>query len=191
MRMAPCRTSGGAPSIALLATLFHDIGKPDTFTLKERIRFDSHAEIGAAITRKIMKRLNFSREQTEAVAWCIEHHMMMASFLTMKDGRLMHWLHHPQMNNLLMLMKADAAGTIPGDFSLYNKIETLYRLKTRRMPQLPRPLLSGADIMRLTGLPAGRRVGELKAELYELQIDGVINSRSSAERFIKKQLRAN
>lgn len=175
-----------APLIARLATLFHDIGKPDTFVLKERIRFDSHAEIGAKIAGAVMKRLNFSREQTEAVAWCIEHHMMMASFLTMNDGRLMHWLHHPQMKNLMHLMKADAAGTDPGDFSLYDKIEKLYRLKLKKHPELPKPFLTGEDIMKLTGLPAGSRIGELKDQLYEMQIDGKIRTQAAAEKWARK-----
>lgn len=182
----PAEDGNGNALIARLATLFHDIGKPDTFALKERIRFDSHAETGAKIARFIMKRLNFSAEQTAAVAWCIEHHMMMASFMTMNDGRLMHWLHNPQMKNLMHLMKADAAGTDPGDFTLYDKIEKLYRLKTRRMPELPKPFLSGEDIMSLTGLPAGSRIGELKDQLYEMQIDGKIKTRKAAEKWLQQ-----
>jgi poly(A) polymerase len=178
-----------APLIARLATLFHDIGKPETFVLKERIRFDSHAEIGAKISRAVMQRLRFSYEQIEAVAWCIEHHMMMAGFLTMSEGRLQHWFHHPQMKNLLHLMKADAAGTDPGDFTLYNKIEKLHRLKTRRMPELPKPLLSGEDIMALTGLPAGARIGELKDQLYEMQLERKIRTRAAAEKWLRKESR--
>jgi poly(A) polymerase len=179
-----------APLIARLATLFHDIGKPDTFALKERIRFDSHATISAEISARIMKRLNFSREQIEAVGWCIEHHMMMASFTTMNDGRLMHWLHHPQMKNMLTLMKADAAGTDPGDFTLYNKIEKLFRLKLKKHPEPPKPFLTGEDIMALTGLPAGSRIGELKDQLYELQVDGKLKTREKAEKWLKDNFKA-
>lgn len=176
-----------APLIARWATLFHDIGKPDTFELKERIRFNSHASIGADIAGKIMRRLKFPREQVKAVQWCIEHHMMMASFLTMNDGRLMHWLHNPQMKNLMHLMYADAAGTDPGDFTLYKKIEKLYKLKTRKHPELPKPFLTGKEIMDITGLPAGSRIGELKDELYELQIDGKVKTRKAAKKWLKQK----
>jgi putative nucleotidyltransferase with HDIG domain len=174
------------PLIARLATLFHDIGKPDTYSLKERIRFDSHASIGSKLAAKIMRRLNFSREQVDAVTWCIEHHMMMASFLDMNDGRLMHWLHHPQMKNLLALMKADAEGTTPTDLSLYNKIEKLHRVKLKKHPAPPKPLLSGEEIMEIAGLKPGARVGELKAQLLELQIDGKIKTRAKAEKWLKE-----
>jgi len=179
-----------APLIARLATLFHDIGKPDTFALKERIRFDSHATISADLAAKIMKRLNFSTEQIDAVTWCIKHHMMMASFLTMNDGRLIHWLHHPQMKNLLLLMKADAAGTDPGDFTLFNKIEKLYKVKLKKHPGLPKPFLTGEDIMALTGLPAGSRIGELKDQLYEMQIDGDLKNRQEAEKWLQIQIKS-
>jgi len=174
-----------APLIARLATLFHDIGKPETFKLAERIRFDSHASIGSQLAAKIMRRLNFSREQIEAVSWCIEHHMMMTSFLEMNDGRLMHWLHHSQMKNLLHLMKADASGTTPSDLSLYNKIEKLHRLKLKKHPEPPKPLLTGEEIMKLTGLPPGNRIGEIKAQLLELQIDGKIKTRVKAEKWVR------
>ncbi len=42
-----------ASLLARWATLLHDIGKPDTFELKERIRFNSHASMGAKIAGKI------------------------------------------------------------------------------------------------------------------------------------------
>lgn len=177
-----------APLIARWATLFHDIGKPDTFELKERIRFNSHASMGAEIAGKIMRRLKFPGEQVKAVQWCIEHHMMMASFLTMNDGRLMHWLHNAQMKNLMHLMYADAAGTDPGDFTLYKKIEKLYKIKTRKHPEMPKPFLTGKEIMEITGLPAGNRIGELKEELYEMQMDRKIRTRNSAEKWVKKQI---
>lgn len=175
--------------IARLATLFHDIGKPETFKLAERIRFDSHAPIGATIAERIMRRLNFSREQIEAVSWCIKHHMMMTSFLEMNDGRLMHWLHHAQMPALLTLMKADAQGTTPCDLSLYNKIEKLYRLKLKKHPELPKPLLTGEEIMALTGLPAGTRIGEIKSQLLEAQLDRKIKTRAQAEEWVRGEIK--
>lgn len=175
-----------APLIARLATLFHDIGKPDTYKLKERIRFDSHASIGAKLAAKIMRRLNFSHEQINAVTWCIEHHMMMMSFLEMNDGRLMHWLFNKQMSNLLILMKADAEGTTPSDLSLYKKIERLYRIKLKKYPQPPQPFLTGLEIMKISGLPPGAEIGKIKSELLLLQIDGKIKTRGGAEKWLKK-----
>ena len=38
------------PTLAL-GVLLHDVGKPATFRIAERIRFDGHAEVGAAIAK--------------------------------------------------------------------------------------------------------------------------------------------
>ena len=171
-----------------LATLFHDIGKPDTFKLAERIRFDSHAEIGAKIAEQIMRRLNFPTQQITEVSWAIMHHMMMSSFLEMNDGRLMHWFHHPAFPHLLTLMKADAEGTTPTDLSLYTKIENLHRLKMAEHPELPKPLLSGEEIMEISKIPAGPKIGELKAQLLEAQIDKKVTTKEQAAELIKSSV---
>jgi poly(A) polymerase len=170
-----------------LAVLFHDIGKPDTFHLAERIRFDSHATIGAKIAEKVMRRLNFSSIQIEAVSWSIEHHMMMGSFPTMPEKRLIHWFSNPHFPVLLKLMYADAAGTTPSDLSLYNLIANLYKLKTRRKINPEKPFLSGSEIMEITGLKTGSKVGDLKERLYQMQLDHQIKSKRAAIDWLKNQ----
>lgn len=82
-------------------------------------------------------------------------------------------------------MKADAAGIEPQDFSLYNKIERLYKLKMRKLPEMPKPLMDGKEIMKLAGLPAGSQIGKLKEELYELQLAGKIKNHKAAEKWLK------
>ena len=52
------------PELALGA-LLHDVGKPGTFRVADRIRFDGHVEEGVRLTRAIMSRLRFSRDETE------------------------------------------------------------------------------------------------------------------------------
>ena len=44
----------GVPDEALaLGILLHDVGKPPTFTVRERIRFDGHADLGAEMSDAI------------------------------------------------------------------------------------------------------------------------------------------
>ena len=45
------RMGAAAPSLAL-GDLLHDVGKPPTFRRAERIRFDGHAEVGAAMAQE-------------------------------------------------------------------------------------------------------------------------------------------
>lgn len=70
-----------------LAALFHDIGKAETFSLKERIRFDHHAEKSAEIVGKVFTRLQMPGERIRKIQWIIEHHMMMDAFAKLSDER--------------------------------------------------------------------------------------------------------
>ena len=54
----------GKPSATLaMGVLLHDVGKPPTFRVAERIRFDGHVEAGVAIAHSILTRLKFSNEE--------------------------------------------------------------------------------------------------------------------------------
>ncbi len=64
------------PTITLaLAALLHDVGKPPTFRVAERIRFDGHVEAGVEMTRRILSRLRFSNDEIRQVEAMVAHHM--------------------------------------------------------------------------------------------------------------------
>ena len=64
------------PSVTLAwGALLHDVGKPPTFRVAERIRFDGHVEEGVRIARDILTGLRFSREQMEQILALVAHHM--------------------------------------------------------------------------------------------------------------------
>jgi len=60
-----------------LAALFHDLGKPASFSLGENgeRHFYRHEEIGEKICVEAMYRLKFSNEMTKAVSTIVRHHM--------------------------------------------------------------------------------------------------------------------
>ena len=169
------------------ATLFHDIGKPETFKLEERIRFDSHAPVSGKIARQVMKRLCFSNKMIEDVAWCVEHHMMMVPLVEMNKGRQMSWFLNPQFENLLGVMEADAKGTTPSDLSLYQKIKNLYRLSIKKIKSIPKPLLSGNQIMEIANIPPSPEISQIKAELVELQLGKKIKTEAQAIKWLKQR----
>ena len=47
-----------------MGVLLHDVGKPPTFRIAERIRFDGHVEAGEDIARAILARLRFSNDRS-------------------------------------------------------------------------------------------------------------------------------
>ncbi len=179
------------------AVVFHDIGKPDTFKVADdRIRFDGHASRSAEIARDIMKRLKFPRRMIDHVAWLTEHHMMMVQLVDMPQHKRLQWFHHPLFLELMEVFYADAAGTDGGEktpqdfaekFDLYEKILTLYRSDLAEMPHPPEPLLTGHEIMELTGLTPGPKVGELTHALYEKQLAKELTTKEEVIEWVKKR----
>src|SRR5437867_7675201 len=61
--------------VLALAALLHDVGKPPTFSVKARIRFDGHVEVGARMAEEICRRLRLSNEETEQVVDLVLNHL--------------------------------------------------------------------------------------------------------------------
>jgi poly(A) polymerase len=167
------------------ATLLHDIGKPDTFQLKERIRFDHHVEFSKKISQRVLNRLRFPRKLIEEICWLVEHHMIMVPLVDMPEGRKRHWFLHPYFLNLMQVFKADAEGTDPTDLSLYEKIFALYRESMKEMPKAPKALLKGEDVMKILGLKPGKLVGEIMEQLRIKQLGGEIKTKKEALAWLK------
>ena len=173
-----------ASLLAHWAVIFHDIGKPETFKIAERIRFDEHSERSAEIAERVLRRLHFSRQDIEHVSWAVRHHFMMEQLLDMPLGRQRHWFLDPRFPTLLLLFYADAAGTTPADLSLYNKVKVAYEECLHHFPERPKPLLTGEDVMQTLGLKAGPEVGKILDGLMEKQLSHEIKSREEALKWL-------
>src|SRR5580700_6898645 len=79
------------PTLAL-GVLLHDVGKPGTFRLAERIRFDGHVELGERIARDILNRLRFSHAEIEQVIALIANHMRFTHVHQMRESTLKRML---------------------------------------------------------------------------------------------------
>lgn len=172
--------------LAHWAVIFHDIGKPETFKIAERIRTDGHPELSAEIAERIMRRLRFSRSAIEHVSWVVKHHFMMQQLLDMPTGRQRHWFLDPRFPDLLLLFYADAAGTTPGDFSLYFKVKAAYEDCLAHFKEKPKPLLTGEEVMQALGLKAGPEVGKILGELWEKQLGHELKNREEAMEWLMR-----
>jgi len=170
-----------------IAALFHDIGKPQTFAVKERIRFDHHAEISGEMTDKILCRLQMPSKRREKICWLISHHMMMNAFESLSEVRKAHWYFHPWFKELLQLFWLDAAGTDPGDFSLYDWIINDYNSFLNSHPAPKKPLLNGEEIMEILSVTPGAKVGEALRALHDAQIRKEITTKAEAYDFLKER----
>lgn len=169
-----------------IAALFHDSGKAETFSLKERIRFDQHASVSEEIAKRALTRLQMPKKRIEKICWIIEHHMMMGSFFEMNDDRKAFWYYHPWFPELLRLFWLDIAGTTPASYELYDRIIKDEQTFLDSHPRPQKPLLTGKDIMAIKNLEPGEQVGALMQKLHAAQINGTVTTKKEAEAFIEK-----
>lgn len=170
---------------ARLAALFHDCGKVQTFSLKERIRFDHHATISADLATKALTRLQCPKKRVEKIDWLVRHHMSM-TFLEMPEERKGHWYFHPWFAELLQIFWLDIAGTTPANFELYDTIVADYHRFLDAHPAPKKALLTGADVMEVLGIGPGEQVGKILKQLYEAQEKGTISTKAEAKEMLKR-----
>lgn len=168
------------------AVLLHDSGKPDTFELKERIRFDHHVEYSKKIADKVLTRMRLPKKMVDEICWLVEHHMMMEPLITMPEGRKMKWFLNPWFLNLMQVFKADAEGTVPCDLGMYEKIFSIYRAAVKNIIKEPDHLLKGEDVIKELGISPGKLVGEILNVLREKQLGGEIKTKKQALKWLKE-----
>ncbi|MBZ5580952.1 MAG: CCA tRNA nucleotidyltransferase [Acidobacteriia bacterium] len=171
------------PTLALGA-LLHDVGKPPTFRVAERIRFDGHVEEGVTLTRRIMARLRFSREETDRVEALVANHMRFADVQKMKESTLKRFLRLPHFAEHLELHRLDVLSSNRRlenyDFLLRSKDElTEEKLKPER-------LLTGDDLI-AAGYQPGPRFAEILMAAEDAQLEGAIATKEEALALVRER----
>jgi len=194
----------------VLAVLFHDIAKPVTIQTPERdgvdrIRFNQHDQVGAAMTKQIVRRLKLSTFQKGsryavdegALCWLVERHLILVQgeIDKMRAATIERIFLNPQHpgQKLLQLIYCDGKATVPKDpqnhlshYALMKaRIEKIKALATER-DKIPPPLLSGRELMALLKIPSGPEVGSYLTLIREEQLSGRVSTREEAIALIKK-----
>ncbi len=131
-------------AVLAFAALLHDVGKPPTFRLADRIRFDGHDAVGATMAEEICRRLRFSRADTEAVRDLVGAHMHFRNLPHARESRVRRFLADPLFPRHLELHRLDCLAS-HGDLSLHRFcVET--RARHAAEPPPPPRLLTGHDL---------------------------------------------
>ena len=101
---------GCSPPLGLSA-LLHDVGKPPTQTIEDRIRFNLHQKVGARMAEKICKRLRMSNEDTAKTAWLVEQHMRLEDIPKMRESKRKRFVREPWFDELAALCRLDRLGS--------------------------------------------------------------------------------
>jgi poly(A) polymerase len=100
------------PSMSLaLGVLLHDVAKPQTFEIRDRIRFNNHCEVGARMAIQICDRLRFTNKQTERVAQLVRDHLKFKDLPQMRPATLKRFLRQEGFEEHLELHRLDCLGS--------------------------------------------------------------------------------
>lgn len=174
------------PRTAALAwgALLHDVGKPPTFRVEERIRFDGHVGLGMEMAQEILTRLRFDNETIAHVVELVHLHLKFMDAPRMRASTLKRFLRTERFADHLALHRADCLAS-SGDLSLHEFCqEALERLSEEELR--PAPLLNGRDLLDM-GYPAGPRIGEILRELETAQLEGELSDAEAARAHVARR----
>jgi tRNA nucleotidyltransferase/poly(A) polymerase len=163
------RMQSPTPALAW-GVLLHDAGKPPTFRMAERIRFDGHVEAGEALARAILGRLRFSNEDTERVLALIGNHMRFKDVPQMRESTIKRFIRLPHFDEHLELHRLDCSAS-HGHLDNYELMKARYEASPPEVLRPPR-LLTGDDL-----IAAGYRPGPQFSKMIEAVEDAQLEAR--------------
>jgi len=167
--------------------LLHDVGKPPTFRVVERIRFDNHVEVGVKMAEEICRRLRFSNDDTAQILALVANHMRFSHATRMSQSTLKKFLRLPVFDEHLALHRADCLAS-HGNLGTYEFV----RQKMAEIPpekRKPSPLVTGDDLIAVGHVP-GPKFREILNAVEDAQLEGRLSSRDAALAFVRREFPA-
>ena len=170
-----------------IAGMFHDIGKLTTTIIHTdgHISSPQHAKEGADISRRIFENLKFSNKFINYVCKLIYEHMKMITVLDMKKSTQKKFFAQENYNDLRKLHIADKLSSHL-DISDLKKIDNLKQIYEKENLK-PIPFINGKDLIDIGFIP-GKIIGNIKKEIYNLQLEGLLTDKKSAIKYAINKL---
>ena len=166
------------PTLELaLGVLLHDVGKPATFRIADRIRFDGHVEKGVEIAHSLLTRLRFPTAVIEQAEALIANHMRFKDLPQMRESKMKRFLRMRGFDEHLELHRLDCSSS-HGSLTNYDFAQT----KLREVPpeQLrPTPLVTGHDLI-AAGCKPGPAFATALREAEDAQLEGRATTKEEA-----------
>lgn len=171
--------------ILRLSALFHDMGKVETFTLKDGIgHFYGHEKVSEEIARETMTRLKYDNKTIDTVCRLVANHMNKSHRQTFKSMRkLINRVGIENMPLLFKLMEADIVGSkAPYNFETLDNMKYMYRIILENEKETP--ILKVTDL-KINGYDLiykgyeGKEIGDKLKEIHNhiLELGNEYNNR--------------
>jgi len=181
-------TNGNYSQELAMGALLHDVGKPPTFTVSDRIRFNAHDRVGADMSRDICRGLRLSNKQIDRIYSLIKEHLRFKDVFKMKKSTLKRFLATPYFHEHLELHRADCLAS-HGMLDAYNLVlEKLGELEEDDIK--PVPIVTGKDLISL-GYTPGPVFSDILGYLNEAQLEGIISNKGEAIDYISRKFPLN
>jgi poly(A) polymerase len=160
-----------------MAVLLHDIGKPVTFEIADRIRFNNHDNIGADMSEKICERLRMSNAEKERITWLVKMHLYLRHAQQMRISKLKRLFAHEGYPELAELYKVDSLAS-SGDLEDYNFCQNMFE-ELQEEEIKPEPLITGNDLIAM-GLKPGPIFSKILDAIKDDQLEQKITTKEEA-----------
>src|SRR5207244_13067257 len=190
----------------MLAALTHDFGKPATTAFVDgRLRSREHEEAGVAPTIGFLDRLNIHTlegyDVRAQVVALVRDHLKTGEFYKKRDevgdGAFRRLARKCELDLLYRVAKADSLGRnadwVPRGKWYYAEAQEWFIKHARELEvaeKAPAPILLGRHLLAL-GLEPGPRIGEITRAVYEMQLDGRVQTLAQAKEEAKRILSAD
>lgn len=161
--------------VVRLATLLHDVAKPQTCqTINGNITFYNHEIIGSRVARKIAQRLRLSKRDIDRVFLLVRYHMFyyQPENTDASIRRFMRKVGLENIDDILAVREGDRLGSGARKTSW-----RLEEMKQRMTEQLHQPMsvtdlvINGHDLMAEFGLKPGPLLGKILQQLFEMVLE--------------------
>jgi len=189
---------GGGRDRALLlklATLLHDVGKPETWSqdTEGRIHFYDHEPVGARMAAERTQELRFSRDEVERASTMVAYHLRPSHLA--ESGQVTRRAVYRYFRatgdagvEVVLLALADHLaiwGAALEEVRWARLLEVAETLLTHYFERhaetvAPPPLVTGDDLMAELGLAPGPEIGRLLEAVREAQAAGEVQTREEA-----------
>ncbi len=185
----------------MLAALCHDFGKPATTEFIDgRLRSRAHEEAGVEPTLTFLDKLNVHTldgyDVRAQVLALVRDHLKPGEYYKKRDevgdGAFRRLARKCELELLYLVARADSLGRnaewVPRE-KWYDALAQEWFIARARELQVaeepPAPLLLGRHLLEM-GLEPGPRIGEITRQVYEMQLDGRVQTLDEAKEVAEK-----
>ena len=177
--------------ITRLATLIHDIGKPNSMKIIGTERtFHNHEVIGARISLKLAERLHLSKKQRDQLYRLVRWHMFTVSEIQTDKAvrRFIKNVTPEYIDEMIALRRSDRLGSGSKETSWRWELFKKRIVEVQKQPFAIKDLkVNGGDVMKILSIKPGPMVGKILCELFaQVEEDPKLNKRMVLLKKIKQ-----